>query len=69
MIDEKNIPSAYAEVLAFIDALGGWYRNQIPLDILTSMEKKKRLHQNRKNSLKLSLSRMTRSSKSSSIKN
>lgn len=30
MIDTKKISTAYAEVLAFIDALGDSYMNKIP---------------------------------------
>lgn len=41
MLDKKNIPSAYAEVHAFIDALGDDYRNQIPRDVPNHMERKK----------------------------
>lgn len=41
MLDKKKIPFAYAEVLAFIDNLGDYYRNQIPKDVLDHMERNK----------------------------
>lgn len=44
MLDKKKIPFAYAEVLAFIDNLGDYYRNQIPKDVLDHMERNKDPH-------------------------
>lgn len=41
MIDTKKVPTAYAEVLAFLDALGDIYKNKIPKGILDNLEKKK----------------------------
>lgn len=41
MIDTNNIPTAYAEVLAFLDALGDSYKSKIPKEILDNLERMK----------------------------
>lgn len=41
MIDTNNIPAAYAEVLAILDALGDTYKSRVPKEILDTFEKKK----------------------------
>jgi len=41
MIDMNNIPTAYAEVLAFLDALGEPYKGKIPKEILDNLERMK----------------------------
>lgn len=41
MIDTKNIPTAYAEVLAILDALGDSYKSKIPKEILDNLESMK----------------------------
>lgn len=39
MINEKNMPTAYAEVLAVLEALGDYYKNKIPVKILETMDR------------------------------